>query len=257
MTRSNGYGGYAVLTSSSPAGPFTLRNKQMNITRLCPGPFATAPCGEAQGGAGDFDVFVDVRPDGRAEAYILYGANYYMSIEKLTDDFLYSTGQNASCGGKFDGTVYPEYFVEAPAMFKRKDLYYALFGHCCCFCYQGSGVIVHTASHPMGPWTVQSGGDIACVQQSSADSSTLYRYGDIAAVPTPGQGCLYNGSTDVSVTRSQQNFVISVPTSCASGDVRDDCFEYIWTGDRWQQSPDGLKVRAGELNRFRLYSDCL
>ncbi len=53
-----GYAGYAVATAPSPEGPFTLRNPQMNITRLCPGPVAKAPCGPAQGGAGDYDVFV-------------------------------------------------------------------------------------------------------------------------------------------------------------------------------------------------------
>lgn len=70
-------------------------------------------------------VFVDPK-DGAA--YLLYGANFYMSIEKLTDDYVYSTGQNASCGGDFGGTVFPEYFVEAPVMFERKGIYYALFG---------------------------------------------------------------------------------------------------------------------------------
>jgi hypothetical protein len=31
-------------------------------------------------------------------------------------------------------------FVEAPAMFKRRGTYYALFGKCCAFCAHGSGV---------------------------------------------------------------------------------------------------------------------
>ena len=53
-----------------------------------------------------------------------------------------------------------QYFVEAPALFRRGSVYvlprfphfkivtfnlryYLLFGHCCCFCLQGSGVIVY------------------------------------------------------------------------------------------------------------------
>ena len=44
-------------------------------------------------------------------------------------------------------------------------------------------------------------------------------------IPTPGQGCLYGDSTQVSVTKSQQNVVIQVPT--ASNDVL-----YLYTGDR-------------------------
>ena len=34
---------------------------------------------------------------------------------------------------------------------------------------------------------------------------------DSQGVPTPGQGCLYGGSTEVSATRAQQNFVLTVP----------------------------------------------
>lgn len=76
-----------------------------------------------KGGAGDFDVFVDV--DGAA--YITYGANYYLSVERLTPDMLHSTGENASwAGGLLGGSVSPDYFVEAPAMFLRGGRYYLL-----------------------------------------------------------------------------------------------------------------------------------
>ena len=47
-------------------------------------------------------------PTFAGSGYLIYGANFYMSIEKLTPDFLYSTGQNASAGGPFGGTVFPE-----------------------------------------------------------------------------------------------------------------------------------------------------
>jgi len=93
---------YAVATSSSPTGPFKLRNGIVNVTR-------------AQGG--DFDIFVDYshKP---ADAYIVYSAQYWMSIEQLTDDFLYSTGKNASCGPN-NSPLFPEYFVEAPVFFSK------------------------------------------------------------------------------------------------------------------------------------------
>ena len=54
---------------------------------------------------------------------------------------------NAVSSGMF-GNVW----VEAPAIFKRNSTYYALFGECCCFCKNGSGVGVYTAPHPLGPW---------------------------------------------------------------------------------------------------------
>ena len=37
-------------------------------------------------------------------------------------------------------------------MFKRRGVYYLLFGRFCCFCQEGSGIFVHTASSPLGPW---------------------------------------------------------------------------------------------------------
>ena len=50
-------------------------------------------------------------------------------------------------------------------------------------------------------------------------------------------------STQVSATRAQQNFVIRVPG--ASGGDGDATF--VWTGDRWQQAPDGLKGHEGQF----------
>lgn len=66
---------------------------------------------------------------------------------------------------------------------------------------------------------------------ASADVDPLG--GTLSALPTPGQGCLYNAPTQTSVTRSQQNYVVRVDTPTGT--------EYVWTGDRWQQSWDGLK----------------
>eukprot|EP01079_Euglenida_sp_SAG-EU17-18_P001658 gene1658-2867_t len=192
VRKDGSYGGNAVYTAKAPEGPFTLANPVMNLARLCPGPAASKPCGPAQrcflehptptgmpcallsrGGAGDFDVFVDSDGSG----YIVYGSNFYMSVEELTPDFLNSTGKNASAGGKFGGTVFPDYFVESPSMFVRQGTYHLLYGHCCCFCYQGSGIISYTAPHPMGPWTPASpsGQDLGCVEASDPLHASGYR----------------------------------------------------------------------------------
>ena len=233
VRKDGGYGGNAVLSAPAPEGPFRLENAAMNLARLCPGPAAQVPCGAAQGGAGDFDVFVDPM-DG--VAYIVYGANFWLSIEQLTPDMLNSTGQNASwVSGPFGGSVSSNYFVEAPAMFERNGTYYVLYGHCCCFCYQGSGIMVATARHPMGPWSVLPG-DLACVDNATSVPAVSRPGG----TPTPGQGCLYGGKSQISTTRAQQNFVISVPSS-------DGGVTFIWTGDRWQQAPDGVKGHEGQF----------
>ena len=92
--------------------------------------------------SGDFDILVD--DDGTA--YMIYSQKYYMSIEQLTPDYYYSTGKSY---------MFSEYFVEAPIFLKKNNIYYALFGWCCCYCLQGSGVLVHTATNPMGPYTLQ------------------------------------------------------------------------------------------------------
>ena len=71
------------------AGPFKMANPLVNITR---------------GRTGDFDLFVD--DDGTG--YVIYSWNFVMSIEQLTPDFLYSSGNVAT------PALFPDYFVEAP-----------------------------------------------------------------------------------------------------------------------------------------------
>ena len=56
------------------------------------------------------------------------------------------------------------------------------------------------------------------------------------AQPTPGQGCLYDtiDGASVSVTRSQQSAIVTVPDGNGGS-------TYLYFGDRWGQSPDGIK----------------
>jgi hypothetical protein len=149
---------------------------------------------------------------------------------------------DASPTGRY---IFSEYFIEAPSLFFRNGLYYAVFGHCCCYCYQGSGAIVHTAPHPLGPWTAQ--GDIACIPDAASDASAAAAAANAAyaaalglgAQPTPGQGCQYVDKTTTSSMRAQQSFIAAVDTPTGQ--------EFLWAGDRWQQSWDGTKghdVRA-------------
>ena len=44
---------------------------------------------------------------------------------------------------------------EAPAMFKRKGLYYTLTSSACCYCGGGGTVYVHSSDNPLGPYTSQ------------------------------------------------------------------------------------------------------
>ncbi|HNT34216.1 MAG TPA: hypothetical protein PKH07_04385, partial [bacterium] len=115
-----------------------------------------------------------------------------ISIERLSDDFLSSAGENS--GVLATG-------CEAASLFKREDRYYALFDSCCCFCPQGSGARVYSATSPMGPYALH--GNI------NRDEHT-----------TP-------------IIPAQQTHIAQLPS--ASGDV------FIWMGDLWGSRPDGIK----------------
>jgi len=232
------YAGFAVATSSTPEGPFEQRRALVPIAHLP---------------AGDFHLFVD----GDGKGYVLYSADFWITIEELTPDFLGVTGRI------FDGFRgnQSEWGWEAPVLFKRKGLYYLLAGPMCCFCYQGSGIRVYTATSPLGPYTYQ-GQDIACgtiSSSSSLSSSSSSSSGsgsgslhdshiggpaaaaaaavaaarDDGPVSTPSQGCLFYDYDQASATRAQQNFVVEVRTS--AGEI-----EYLWTGDRWMQVRSSL-----------------
>jgi hypothetical protein len=323
---------YITATSPSPFGPF-VDFQQSNLTVTV-------------GGGGDFHVFFGDDP---TVAYCIWsGSNHVMYVAQLDAEMRNWAGGTELYA--FNDVA----FVEAPAAFHRNGTWYALLGHCCCFCYQGSGLFVYTAANPLGPWTRQSSppgidqGDVACElppppppanpfcaylsetgfvnvtlecvngvidslpvalygtpsgdcpnyapsatcndegfaafaaatcvgKQScvlSAVSRTDPCYGTVKAIaavahcslapggfspdgpvgvgaaasavatvavdaagpqqPTPGQGCLYISPSLVSVTRSQQSAVLSIPDGAGGQN-------FIYVGDRWGQSPDGIK----------------
>jgi hypothetical protein len=220
-----------VATAPSPAGPFTIARAVMQVAR------PSLPSNH-EASVGDFDVLVD--DDGTAYMVYSYGP---MSIEQLTPDYLDSAGVNATF---VPGPVanrrseLPEDFCEAPALWKRNATYYLTTGHCCCFCYQGSGMITYTAPHPLGPWRKQAGpADLGCVLGANTSTPAELHTLPLTAVPSPGQGCGYKGAVAKSVSQAQQNFVFPVVT--ATGLV------HVWTGDRWMQSPDGQKAHEPQF----------
>ena len=169
-------GQYGVATSDSPAGPFTVRNDNVKV---------------AYGKPGDLSLLVD--DDGTA--YLIYTSiekKHSISVEKLAADYLSSTLENSGFLGSG---------CEAPALFNRGKLYYALFDTTSCFGPAGTGAQVHVAEKPLGPY--QPKGNINR---------------DAAGKP---------------IISAQQTYVAQLPTS--RGTV------YIWMGDRWGSRPDGVK----------------
>jgi hypothetical protein len=140
-----GGGVYITCTSASPFGPFA-DFRQSNLT-------------VPTGGGGDFHLFLDDTAAGPPVAHAIFSSGG-VHIGRLTAD--YRDWAPGTPIFSFD-----EPFSEAPAVLFRNHTFYALYGHCCCFCLQGSGLFVYTAATPLGPWVRQPatsppGFDVAC-----------------------------------------------------------------------------------------------
>lgn len=225
---------YAVATSAQPTGPFKVVSQ--NVTSL------------AFQDVGDFNLFQD--DDGTA--YVIYTSHiqgypttHQMSVEKLTSDYTATLGSAGNSG------FFGQSFVEAPAYFKRNGVYYAVFGQCCCYCQSGSPVTVYSAPSPMGPYTAQGKIDVPGPMTHTSVLSTLRK----ATCPAENRG---RAAAFVQAVLDGAPVAASAQTACkrmTGGDSavhaqQTDIFAYtdgqgqqqfIWVGDRWQQSPDGLK----------------
>jgi hypothetical protein len=98
---------------------------------------------EAANKPGDGSLFVD-RDDTAYFIYTAIGHGHTIRVERLTSDYLSSTGQVSPILGEH---------CEAPVLFRQSNTYYALFDSTCCFCSAGSGARVYKSSSPLGPYT--------------------------------------------------------------------------------------------------------
>jgi hypothetical protein len=87
-----------------------------------------------------------------------------------------------------------------------------MFGPLCCFCPKGSGSIVLVARHPLGPWK-DTGLDL-----------------------NPTFGLKGQRAID-----AQENYVFRISTIDSYNSFPIINITYIYTGDRWHSSEDGLK----------------
>ena len=141
--------GYAVATSTSPAGPFTT--------------IVESTTTHGSGRVGDYDLFVDT--DGSA-----YHVRTGVVVEKLNDTYTGTTGQITSF---VDGTV------EGPSMFVRRgpdgvSTYYITLGVGCCACRGGSNIEVYTGPSALGPFTYR--GDVGTNKSQAVDRHSPYNY---------------------------------------------------------------------------------
>ena len=172
-------GQIGVATSDTPEGPFTIVNPNVRVS-------------QANSRPGDGSLFVD--DDGTGYfIYTVIGQDHAIRVERLTRDYLGSTGEASEILARN---------CEAPVMFRRNNLYYALFDACCCFCPAGSGARVFTAASPLGPFT----------ERPNINRQT-------------GNG--------TPIVAAQQTWVARLPAPEGTA--------FIWMADRWGSRPDEIK----------------
>ena len=258
---------YLAGSAEAPEGPFRYEGVVKGLRYL------------AEAGGGDFSLFQDddagdagdaVGANSNAAADVDAGANvdhitspptsyaiyklsgaakgtmaHRMTLQRLTPDLLSADPDIVTSSAGIFGAP----FVEAPAMFKRRNTYYALFGQCCAFCAHGAGIGVYTAADPLGPWTDR--GNIGCARRAGGRGGEgqggggggggggdgAFGGGEGGTGLPLGCGCganggpvgpIYNLTCPAGVqatTFAQQNSVIVT----GGGD-------FIWTGDRWQSA---------------------
>jgi hypothetical protein len=196
-----------VAISDSPVGPFTIVNPDVRLS-----------CSRA----GDGSLFVD--DDGTG--YYIYTAidkGYAVRVERLTPDYLGATGEISSVLAVG---------AEAPLLFRRNNLYYALCGPRCAFCPEGSEVLVFISISPLGPFGRAP--DINRRPESGA--ATVWTQKTFAVDIPGGTFVLTNELTyqnNAPIISAQETWVAKIPMSGEPA--------FVWMADRWQSAPDGIK----------------
>jgi hypothetical protein len=206
----HGGGGMGVATADRPEGPFHEVN-------------ADAP--RTHQDNGDLGLF----RDSNGTAYITYTYRdkftfppseqllsireepipyYRIVVEELSLDYLSGAGRvTAPVAGN----------SEAPSLFRRGDLYYLMFDNTCGFCAAGTGARVYIARQPLGPFTYKGN-----INRAGPQSRNL---------PSPWTK-VGTGRKDA-IVKAQQSCVAVLPGPHGE--------QYLWMGDRWGSTPDGIK----------------
>jgi hypothetical protein len=122
---------YSVATSIDPRGPFKVVNH--NVSGLAYKELPDAP-----------SIFVD--DDGQGYIAFTHEDTHINHVQQLTPDLL-----RPLPGGKVSQQI-GDGNHEGILMFKRNNLYYIIFGICCCFCEEGSSTEGFISTNPMGPY---------------------------------------------------------------------------------------------------------
>jgi hypothetical protein len=166
-------------TSDTREGSFTIVNDKVRVS-------------QAKSRPGDGRLFVD--DDGTEYfIYTVIGQGHVIRVEQLTPDYLGSTDKASEVLARG---------CEAPAMFRRNNLYHVLFDSGCCFCPAGSDARGFKATSPLDPFTERPNIN----RQSGTGSHTV---------------------------AAQRTWGATVPTPEGPA--------FIWMGDRYGSRLDGVK----------------
>ena len=198
-----------VAISDTPVGPFSIVNTNVALSRSQPG---------------DGSLFVD--DDGTG--YFIYTAidrGYTIRIERLTPDYLGVTGEVSDeiCFGS-----------EAPVLFRRNNLYYAVCGPRCAFCPEGSEDMVFISYSPLGPY----GKAPTLNRRPESGGPNVWKHGTLALDVPGGKFALASTNkliyqNNAPIIPAQQTYIAKIPTAAGPA--------FIWMADRWQSAPDGVK----------------
>ena len=89
------------------------------------------------------------------------------------------------------------------------------YGSCCCFCKNGSGIVVYRAPTLHGPWTRQAG-DLNCDVEAGDPTKICGGYGDRSGDP---------------IRIAAQGIGLSLIP------LADGTTAYLWHGERWLSAP--------------------
>jgi hypothetical protein len=156
--------------------------------------------------------------DDDGTGYVAYDAmnapglhDHVVAIDRLSPDLLSSSGERVA--------LMPDYFVEGVMLFARGDLYYVVYGSCCCACREGSGAVVLTAPTIKGPWARQPR-DVNC----KADAAVC------AGMPSEqGEQERPTGQLTISAQGLGLSVLAPVPPAVQP--------TVLWHGQRWLSAP--------------------
>ena len=225
-----------VATAPTAAGPFVLRNPNVTLryrTFTSAQLFVDDDGGGGGGGGGEGAAGV--------AAYVMYSSrqnpedegNHFNPpvVERLSPSWTAA----AAPGGSPPAPIIPfppgsGSCQEGEVMFRRGDRYYLLMGRCCCFCAEGSNLMAYSAAHPLGPYTPMA--EINTKARPPPPPPPRFSGTAAPSTPAPTQAPAMAGRYTVPC---QQQGV----TVIGGGSGAPALPAFMWSGERWQQSPDG------------------